>query len=213
MPDIDAIDIASELGRAGYVHLRGPFERAEYLDLARTLGPLIATEAIALRAGAHAYVARPGPVPPHTDHPEVGAIGWLCEEQDAFDGTSRLVDSRPVIESLAPEVRQRLRSVRLECPPLQGGPPTLSFTVLRDTGRGEALFCSPWLRAVGGEADDQAALDELRARLIDANRNDAIECRLARGEVLLIDNQRVLHGRAAIAEASRRRLLRAWIDW
>ena len=204
--------LASQLGRAGFVHLRGPFGRDDYLELVRTLGPVLATEHIALRPGAHAYVAKPGPVPPHTDHPEVGAIAWWCEVQDESDGTSLLLDTRPVVEALPESCRTALRSVRLECPPLAGGPPTLSFPVLRETARGEAIFCSPWLRAVGGDVSGQRQLDLLRERLMQAHAHRRA-CRLRPGEVLIVDNQRVLHGRDAINEQSRRRLMRTWIGW
>jgi hypothetical protein len=40
-----------------------------YEELARSLGEIVGRERIALRPGAHAYVAKPGRVPFHTDHP------------------------------------------------------------------------------------------------------------------------------------------------
>jgi hypothetical protein len=204
-------DVCAGLGRAGYVHLHGPFDRESYFALANGLGEILSTEVIALRPGAHAYVAKPGRVPLHTDHPEVDIIGWMVEEQDADDGASVLLDTRPILAAMSDAQRTTLAGVLLECPLLAGGPPVTSFPVLCGTQGNAAVFCSPWLRAAGGAPEHQAALDHFRAVLSASARSSSIEIRVQPGEVLLVDNHRVLHGRRAIGEMSRRRLQRVWI--
>lgn len=206
-----ACEITEGLRERGFVHLTDTSDRSRLRFLADSVGNVVSEERIALRPGAHAYVAKPGPVPLHTDHPEVDLIAWLCEEQDPEDGASLLLDSRPVIEKLRAEERHLLHEVELWCPPLSGGPPTMRWPVLRATPRGHAVFCSPWLRSANAIASHEAVLERFRKSLSAALRETAISIRLAPGEAIFVDNRRMLHGRRAIAEGSRRSLHRLWI--
>jgi hypothetical protein len=182
-----------------------------YGQLAEELGEVVGAERIALRPGAHAYVAQPGAVPLHTDQPEVALIGWWCETQDDEDGASLLLDTWPVVASLPEAVRVRLRKIELVTPPLAGGPPTVRWPVLRPTARGEDVFCSPWLRSASNDPADQEVLDDFRHR-VSAYAKQAVQVvRLRVGEALFVDNRRVLHGRRAIAPNSRRCLRRLWL--
>jgi hypothetical protein len=206
--------IAAELLNAGFACVRGSFDplgRRRYIELAAQLGDLVGEETIAVRPGAHAYVAKPGRVPLHTDHPQVNIIGWLCEEQDDTDGASLVLDTRPLVTSLPDEERELLRQVELICPPLVGGPPTERWPVLQKTRSDDAVFCSPWLRSAKPLKEHEDALERFRLCLSDEAKRALVEIRLMRGDALFVDNRRVLHGRGAIAETSRRRLYRVWI--
>lgn len=203
----DAVDDA--LRTQGYAVLPGG-DAAALDALVGALGAVVGEEPIRLREGAHAYVAKPGRVPLHTDHPQVDLIAWRCVAQDPNDGASWLLDARPVLDALPAAVREALRATRLECPRLAGGPPTCAHPVL--WGQRSSLFCSPWLRAVGGDPASQRALDTLREHLSDAARDGIISVRLAPGDTLVVDNHRVLHGRGPIAPDSPRHLRRQWIQ-
>lgn len=203
----------SEMVRAvrevGLVHLRAPLTRAAFDDLLGQAGASVGRETIALRAGAHAYVARPGPVPLHTDHPAVDWVAWWCEAQDEDDGSSWLLDTAPIVASLEAPLRAHLHEVALVCPRLEGGPPTEHEPVLRTSDGRTKVFCSPWLTSV--EPAHQADLNVLRARISEAARSSVRSVRLQPGEALIVDNGRILHGRGAIGGNSRRRLHRTWI--
>lgn len=195
----------------GIVHVPGLLTPRDYLALAEQLGRVVQEERIALRPGAHAYVAKPGSVPLHTDHPDVDIIGWYCEEQDTVDGASLLLDAQPVVDALSAAELEALRGVEVACPPLAGGPPTEARPVLRRREGRDEVFCSPWLHPVLRTSANDAAVDGFRAR-VSAHARDAVrEVHLRRGDALFIDNHRVLHGRRAIAEGSRRCLHRVWI--
>lgn len=183
---------------------------AEYVQLAEKIGTIVGREAIRLREGAHAYVARPGPVPLHTDQPEVDVIAWRCEAQDPEDGANWLLDTQPIVQEFDPQIRLGLEKVMLECPPLSGGPPTLHFPVLRPNGY---LFCSPWLRSVDGPPESQAFLDLLRLKIKDRARQNLVRIRLEPGQILWIDNHRIMHGRGPINKDSQRLLQRLWIQY
>lgn len=204
-----ATDLVRTLREQGFAHVAEKSDLAGYYRLAQSIGVSIAEERVALREGAHAYLAKPGPVPLHTDHPQVDVIGWYCAEQDEVDGASLLLDAAPLIQALPEDRRRVLASIELRCPPVAGGPPTEQWPVLKSTSRGIALFCSPWLKSVRPE--DQDILDEFRRALSHEAKRSIISIRLAPGESLLIDNQRLLHGRAALQLNSRRQLIRLWL--
>jgi hypothetical protein len=211
-PDIEELksQIEAGLDEVGYAHVVGPLDPMTYHRLAERLGEIVGRERVALRPGAHAYLAKPGPVPLHTDQPQVEIIGWLCQEQDAEDGASQLLDSRPVVAALRESEQRMLREVELWTPPLSGGPPTETWPVLRQGPNGNEIFCSPWLRSVSDRQDHIKALAVLRERLSAAAGGCPL-IRLAAGEAVFIDNRRVLHGRGRICDDSRRCLLRVWI--
>lgn len=209
---MDATQIRNTLRGRGFAHVIGGYDRASYRELAARLGVVVAEEGIALRPGAHAYVAKPGPVPFHTDHPAVDVIGWLCEEQDDVDGASRFLDAKPILDELRDTEREVLRRTTLACPPLKGGPPTEHWPVLKARAGEDALFCSPWLNAVDSNEANQAILNAFRDRLSAAARSATIDLRLSPGEIVFVDNTRMLHGRRALGESSRRRLHRLWIQ-
>lgn len=204
-------EILAGIRQLGFAHVRRPLAVTEYRQVAEALGTIVGEESIALRPGAHAYVAKPGAVPLHTDHPEVDIVAWWCEQQDDEDGASLLLDTRPILAALPEQERQTLHHVELYCPPLAGGPPSLRFPVLRDTPQGEALFCSPWLRSADPIPVLESALAAFRTTLMAAAETSTVRLRLDQGQSLFVDNRRVLHGRAAIQETSRRRLLRLWV--
>jgi len=200
-----------ELHTRGFAHVPGPIDVDAYRRLAVALGRIVGEESIALRPGAHAYVAKPGPVPLHTDHPEVDLVAWRCEEQDDVDGASLLFDARALVEGLSEGQRELLRQVELVCPPLSGGPPTLRFPVLRPDRTGDAIFCSPWLKSANAIPEHEDGLEYFRGRLSAEAKRSSVNVLLALGDALFVDNHRVLHGRRAIADASRRRRHRLWI--
>lgn len=205
---------AETLARDGMLFIEHGVDRSSFDALVERLGAAISEERIELRPGAHAYVAKPGRVPLHTDHPDVDFIAWRCVEQDRDDGASLLLDTRPVLDAMkreSPTNYATLFDTALVCPPLSGGPPTLERPVLRTDTAGTHVFCSPWLRAVDDRDGRGAALAELRERLSTAAKTQCVSLRMQRGGVVIVDNRRVLHGRAPIAEDSKRRLDRVWI--
>lgn len=202
--------IETTLKRDGLAVLRGCGLQGAQAIFA-TLGTVIQRERVALRAGAHAYLAKPGEVPLHTDHPAATWVAWYCETQDHSDGSSWLLDARPVLDALPPSRKEVLRRAALRCPPVSGGPATLEYAVLSRTGEVDRLFCSPWLHSSSGDLVEQSALDALRASLKEEAQRALLKVSLQAGDVLIVDNGRVLHGRGAIAEHSPRVLHRSWI--
>jgi 3-phosphoglycerate kinase len=70
------------------------------------------------------------------------------------------------------------------------------------------IFYAPWLLPKNLAGEENNAIESLQ-QCIHASKKTSI--RLNPGDVVIIDNRRVLHGRAAISEHTTRHLKRAWI--
>lgn len=208
---IDTDQVVASLKDCGYVHVRQHLDLRGFRALCSELGHVVAEEIIALRGGAHAYVAKAGPVPFHTDQAQVEFVGWLCTQQDGGDGANLLLDSRPILDSLTVEHRDRLRRVRLGCPAICGGPPRFAVPVLRSGRARDSFFCSPWLEPVGADEQGRETLRSLRRAIEEFAVVRTVRIRLAPGEVLFVDNQRVMHGRDQLLPSSPRKLHRTWV--
>ena len=179
---------------------------AAFERLVAELGEVRVRSSVELRARATSYLASPARVPLHTDHPDIDLVAWRCEVQDVADGASLLVDLRAAVAELEPTTRAALRGVKLPCPslfeltraPLHGTRPVL----MND----DDVYFAEWLTPQA-EGPCQA----WPRLLATVARVAPTEIRLARGQVLLVDNHRMAHGRRRVSANSARRLQRAWV--
>lgn len=196
-----------ELAVSGWCRVQQVDADAFTLVAAR-LGAVLQTTEVIVRPGSRALVTSARALGPHTDHSRADFLAWLCLEPASCGGETILVDSRPLLASLPPQTLELLRAVELfEHRVFRDDPercPLLSYR--RGTQR---VYYTYWLR---GELDGAAAraLEQFRA-LVESPRHQ-VRFRLERGDVLVVDNRRVLHGRTAIATPSRRHLRRLWIE-
>ena len=195
-----------EIARRGWARLPSMGEDA-FLAFARGLGDVVNDTPVRLASGRRTYLTSPGAIPLHTDHSMADMITWRCESQDERDGASVLVDSREVVAALLPEVRRVLTCTILPAMVRLGDEP-LPTPVLSDAGERPAIFYAPWLTPMESSAEQVEALREL-GRAVD--RGTPIAQRLRPGEVLVVDNHRVLHGRGPLLADSPRRLRRLWL--
>lgn len=152
------------------------------------------------------YLSSPTAVPFHTDHPDARYILWHCLHQDQDDGSTLLVDGLKIIRSMPAKFRATLSELMILCPPLGTLIPDHIRPFYSPTE--PRIFFAPWLiqkkTGIISEALD-AFVNELNCP------KNIIAVRMNPGEALVIDNNRVLHGRDAIAPHSNRHLIRLWI--
>jgi alpha-ketoglutarate-dependent taurine dioxygenase len=159
----------------------------------------------------------PSPVPDY--------LSLLCVRPAMEGGELVLVDVRDLVDRLDPEVAELLRQpfhFDRRGDEREGDQPTTAKPILFEDAEGQ--FCASYLRRyieVGHKrpevpnltAEQIAALDAFDALLQDTelSRSD----RLDAGEVAVIDNRRMLHGRTEFVDARdparHRLLLRTWI--
>jgi hypothetical protein len=203
-------NVELELRDQGVVWLDRQHDDQEFIEIASRLGKIVDDTPVRVVPGKRTYLARPDPIPLHTDHPIADLIAWRCAAQDERDGASLLLDGRDVIAALDEETRSALH--RLELPAMvRLGEPATPTTILAKEGGGERLFYAPWLEAVDPCAATRTTLVAFRCVLTGLQAR-ARRIRLLPGHILLVDNRRMLHGRGALLRESTRRLRRLWIE-
>ena len=195
----------------GFVTVRAMDSLAHFRDAGMGLGPIIHETTVELRPGAKTYLANPDPIPPHTDHPSARFIGWFCERQDVKGGAIELVDGWAVAAAMGPRAAV-LERVRLPCPALDSVVPSQPWPMVRRRAERQDIYFAPWREPrLDAARDEQEAYEGFRQASQTPDPQRCTQVKLHPGDALFIDNRRMLHGRAAIAPDSPRRLHRAWV--
>lgn len=205
----DTTAIANAVQRTGWCRI-GPMSDAEYRALVGQLGKPWCETAVELRPDVRSYLCKPEPVPFHTDHPDADWMSWRCEVQDEADGTQQLVDGLEALRASGPRVREALTRVHAEVRVRQDTPPA-RVPLVRVSPHGDRLFFASWIKPIESDPYSLDAFAALRDEINRRCESDVQEVRLSEGEVLIVDNGRLLHGRKGLASASKRRLRRFWI--
>lgn len=173
--------------------------------MVRTLGDVLRVSEVRLMPGVGTHLASPERIPPHTDHPAVRYIAWFCRENQAFGGENVLLDGHKAIDKLSARQRHTLSNSYLWCPSLEGRVPIGQHTVWNERTR--SLFFAPWLPRT---REHELSLREFE-RCLDEPATPRFSVRLEPGDVLVLDNHRMLHARDALDRDSPRWLTRYWI--
>lgn len=199
-------DVADGLHRTGYV-VRRNLGAASAKILAESMGKILLRTEVRVRPEGRTYLSHPDPVQLHTDHPDVRYILWYCNTPQASCGENLLLDSKRILLKLGPETINRLERMHLPCPDLCSIEPRPGQEVPIWQPDLQRFFFAPWL---AGKCLHDSGAGTLLQLLANTHVFDAT-IRLEEGDALLIDNHRMLHGRAALERNSRRWLTRYWI--
>lgn len=208
-PEFSVAGVLDRVRTRGFALLAEPLDDAAFVAFARALGPIVDDTPVRLIAGKRTYLASPDPIPMHTDHPMADLVAWRCEAQDAQDGASLLVDGFEVLRDLEPDHSEALAQIELPAM-VRLGDEALPTPILSQRNDRMHFFFAPWLDPIGRPTEGTAALRKLR-QAIDRRLEDAAAVRLEPGQVLLVDNHRVMHGRGRLLVDSARRLRRLWV--
>jgi len=210
------------LHRVGFCLLDTVLSAEEFHPFCRSFGAVIDDTTVAVRdslaSRPRRYLSSPGPVPLHSDHPDARYVAWWCERQDHDNGASLLYDSCWLEADLKAEQIEALRALRLPCPDRYGVQPTHTELVLVNSCGRERFYFAPWhasalLRKSDTTGEERSALVHLIRVLERRQRERKLHAiRLEAGQVLIVDNHRILHGRNEISENSPRKLRRVWIE-
>ncbi|MEM7124256.1 MAG: TauD/TfdA family dioxygenase [Pseudomonadota bacterium] len=163
----------------------------------------------------------------HTDH--VDGLGLACVRPAASGGASRLLSAGAVHNVMAEERPDLLRALYCGAPmhwygePPSPGETVSDFTVpvfSQSQGRIVCVFLPSYMRAAaeetGGTLDPDLEAAFSLFKEISERDGMALEIDLASGDMIVIDNKAVLHGRRAFdadAESAANRLLyRLWFE-
>ncbi len=205
----DPVAIAATIASRGFVRLPAMSLHA-YRSLASVLGDVVDETRVRLRPETSTYLCQPEAVPMHTDHPDAHYIAWRCEVEDADGCPQLLCDGRMILAALDPAVVDALGEARLPAR-YRAGLQATECPVVSWRAGAPCLFFAPWVEPVSTGGMDAQALRRLRDAVQSHAAAYAERVLLRAGEVLIIDNSRMLHGRPALSPGSRRCLHRLWI--
>jgi hypothetical protein len=219
--------IRSGLGRRGWLRVDAALSLSEFEGLGARLGAIELRTDIVVdpmrereqRVGRLHHPDRPGvyaatALELHTDRPTAAVLAWYCVEPDAAGGATHLVDTRPLLARFSAEEQDALGRVRVSYmrrDPVTGREDLHHAPLIDRRGGDPAVFYVPWLVEPPEDDAARALLERFRSLLDEESRRGCLGIRLERGECLFIDNRRMLHGRGAIPQDSRRHLVRLYI--
>ncbi|MEW6167388.1 MAG: TauD/TfdA family dioxygenase [Pseudomonadota bacterium] len=201
---LDVTALKTEIQRDGHATRRF-VSYADCADYLLRVGTTIRRASIDVDPARMALLHTSSAMSPHTDHPAVDLIAWYCEEQCDGGGASLLVDFKAIKDSLGPDVLEALARINVVVPTRPRATPLKSIPMLSAAG----LYYADWLVDEASKAQYAEVLEAFQEKIATAR---ATSLRLRKGDMLIVDNKRVLHGREAITETTTRRLLyRHWI--
>lgn len=218
--------ILQRVNEKGFVHIQNSLSQVDYERLVRDVGVVVSRSDIRLdpdrvrlqqitrkiKERPSAY--RPEALSFHSDNPTVDLLSWYCVEQDKEDGSVLLLDTSDLTDNFSSSQLEELSAIRIwfseriqdtEEEKLTEAP------VLSRTASGYAVYYQPWLFSQNMAPEMVSLLDEFAAYLRRKRDSDLIRIQIRAGECLFIDNHRMLHGRAALTENSKRHLVRYFI--
>lgn len=198
------MSIKEIIQQQGWLHLRGLTE-VKAREIALELGHVLLETQVKPSPESRSLVTSNRPLGPHTDHHAAQYILWYCEAQSLTGGETLLIDAWKVIETMPKAFVDQLYKTQLKEHAVFDG--DLDFhNMLEDRVEGKwNVYYSFWL----ANKEENVAFQAFTRALTTAPQ---VEFRLAPGDVLIVDNRRMLHCRKAIPVADTRHLIRLWIS-
>lgn len=209
---ISANYIKNMLKKYGYVHVSTNSTLENFYELANTLGEIINKSDINIQLGSDCLYKQPTRIDFHTDGPDADIVGWFCVKQDAHEGHSALLDIRQILEHFSCEELSLLGTIMISYP--IGNGVNKEVPLIQKTIAEHHTICYlPWSNSVLNLSLSQKTIySAFKYAVSEEVSKQLIRIRLHKGEMLFIDNKRILHGRAKIEKDSLRMLKRVWIN-
>lgn len=208
MPTLIRSSIESEISEKGYTIIRYP-DSKNIEEILASLGKVIQTTEIRENPKSTRLLVSSQPMDFHTDHNAAIYIAWHCNSQSATGGESLLIDTRQILARLSENTLSLLQEISVQTHKVFFDD-KLSIPLLSPTDDDAffAVYYASWL--IGPQADlkQAKAIEKFQQELLESK---PIELLLSEGEMLIIDNHRMLHGRAGFPSNSNRWLTRYWL--
>ena len=204
-----ASTLLEQLAQNGFVHISYPQSKA-YRFILEDLGTIIQTTQIRENKKSTRLLSSNAGMDFHTDHYAARYIAWLCNSQSATGGESVLKDSFSVLSRYSEQMRQLLSQVTVQSHKVfYNDKPSLPLLLLDDMGNPVSVYYAPWLVNQIFDPKISQALLKFNS---DLESVKPVEILLSEGDLLIIDNHRMLHGRNAFPSGAGRWLTRFWLS-
>lgn len=196
--------IKSTLGSQGWYMGPALLDLTDFEALCCQLGEIIARTDISIDESRAVYQVRTsGPLTLHMDDPPARYIGWLGMIEPEHDEPTKFLDTLPILQMLSSSELELIKSIQVKD---DNG---LIHPMLADDG---VFHYVPWMIQMHTVSDNETfeALAHLQSLIRKATKS-CHTVNINKGEFLIIDNTRIIHGRDRIASDSPRYLKRLWI--
>jgi hypothetical protein len=201
---VTGVEVREDLEEFGYHVSRHAVTYEKYLEIAASVGDVVASHDVRVRAHSKRMVSSPMMIPFHNDCSAFAEyIGWYCVNPGGSVIPTLLLETGLVLSRLREEAIRILQEVGVTEPGCERVP------LLRYERGRFILYNLPWYIVPSG-AEARIALDELQCCVKEEAEKSAIAVPLLEGQFCFVDDRRFMHGRADLADAPARHLIRTW---
>ena len=199
----------AQLAQKGFVHIAYPHSK-NFQFILEELGTIIQTTQIRENSQSTRLLCSNAGMDFHTDHYAARHIAWLCNSQSATGGESVLIDSFSLLSRYSEQMRRMLSQVTVQSHKVfYNDKPFQPLLTLDEAGNPESVYFARWLVNPVFDPKISQALKKLSA---DLQAAIPFEILLCEGDLLIVDNHRILHGRKAFPAGAGRWLTRFWLS-
>ena len=193
------------LHESGFVHIEnaGIAALKPVLD---ELGEVIQVTEVRIDRKTQALVTSDKKLNYHSDHSQADYVVWICLQPAKCGGASILSDALKAYGKLTAEEQLELQKVRCFEHKVFPDDPDSQPMVSSEDGRLK-FYCTFWLLEENLPAAQMRVLEKFRQHIHNSVLPDLT---LDSGDILVVDNKRILHGRRAFTDDNRH-LRRFWI--
>lgn len=200
----------SDLSANGF-WLRRRGEHPGFAAACAQLGRTLHQTNVCVAPGSRSLVCSRRALGPHTDHFRADFVVWECITSAAYGGDTFLVDPWPAFHALSESDRTAIRLVRVREHRLFYDDPD-DRSVVTAVGAEQRIYFTYWLAHAATAAQTEAVQ---RYRSMLSASPSVLRAQLQPGDLLIVDNRRLLHGRSSFTGP--RHLIRTWVsedpDW
>jgi len=198
-------DFLIDLRKSGWAHLNCKTED-ELKEICDQLGEIIFTTEVVVKPESKSMVTSVKGLNFHSDHPKANYIVWFCYKQTDGGGHSILLDAEKAFAKLSASDKTALEQIKLKEHKVFADDREFYPLVEKVDGRRKFYF-SFWL--VNERDRENKSLLNFHQAIVDT---EYTELTLEEGDILIVDNDRILHGRTPITGSQDRHLRRFWIS-
>lgn len=198
--------IASEITLNGFVHIAYPKSK-NVGKIISSLGQVLLQTEIKENPKSTRLLASNQGMSFHTDHNTANYVAWFCNNQSFIGGQSLLIDTSKILQSFSESSLLMLREIYVNTHQVFYND-KLTFPLLSSHDNATVVYYAPWLVYSPSSIKHRKALQKFEEEIKSAT---PIKILLSEGDLLIIDNHRMLHGREGFPANSSRWLTRYWL--
>lgn len=199
--------LKAKISQAGFIHIKwGEYQNTQ--SLLNQFGNVIQQTEIRENPKSTRLLATNKPMGYHTDHHSAKYIAWFCNSQSSKGGASLLIDTTQVFNLMSSSALSLLQNVHVRTHQVFYSD-KLSLPLLSCNKNVPAVYYAKWLVNNPSNLKTHKALSQFENLL---EGTEPTKVMLSEGDILFIDNHRMLHGREGFPANSNRWLTRYWLN-